>query len=115
VFLGDDDDDLKDGKDVVQAAVVEGVLAVNVEDDNKYPAAWLGLVSPLFSLAGGTAGGRVEMLSGWEPVRNLGDWLGGHPVLLTSVIDGVFSVQPAVRVVTPDFFLSILRLHPLGE
>ena len=62
-------DDEVDGKDVVQAAEVVGVLAVAVEDDNKYPASWLGLVNTLFSLArclaGGIAGGMVEkMLSG---------------------------------------------------
>ena len=69
VSLGDDEDALKDGKDVMQAAEVVGVLAVAVEDDNKYPASWLGLVNTLFSLArclaGGIAGGMMEkMLSG---------------------------------------------------
>ena len=59
-------DDEVDGKDVVQAAEVVGVLAVAVEDDNKYPASWLGLVNTLFSLArclaGGIAGGMVEKM-----------------------------------------------------
>ena len=49
------------------------------------------------------------------PVRNLVARLGGHPVPLTSVREGGVSVQPAVRVVNPDFVLSILRLLPLGE
>ena len=62
-------DDEVDGKDVVQAAEVVGVLAVAVEDDNRCPASWLGLVNTLFSLArclaGGIAGGMMEkMLSG---------------------------------------------------
>ena len=46
------------------------------------------------------------------PVRNLGAWLGGHPVPLISVREGGVSVQPAVRVVNPDFVLSKLRLLP---
>ena len=63
---GDDEVALKDGKDVVQAAEVVGVLAVAIEDDNKYSASWLGLVNSLFSLArclaGGIAGGMVEKM-----------------------------------------------------
>ena len=59
-------DDEVDGKDVVQAAEVVGVLAVAVGDDNKYSASWLGPVTTLFSLArclaGGIAGGMVEKM-----------------------------------------------------
>ena len=69
VSLGEEEDALKDGKDVMQAAEVVGVLAVAIGDDNKYSASWLGLANTLFSLArrldGGIAGGMVEkMLSG---------------------------------------------------
>ena len=66
VSLGDDEDALKDGKDVMQAAEVVGVLAVAFGDDNKYSASWLGPVTTLFSLArclaGGIAGGMVEKM-----------------------------------------------------
>ena len=56
-----------------------------------------------------------KMLPGIKPVKDPGARLGGPLLPLHAVFEGGVSVQPAVRVVNPDFVLSILHLLPLGE